>query len=100
MQKIYAKGDRKKCVVCHRKTVQAYEYGYADGIFIRIPVCENCKKDVGTCLDSLLDAHLKGINNAVAISRIITDDKKRLQEIYRKERNYEQWTFMQGKAYR
>lgn len=85
MQKIYVKGDKKKCVVCHGKTVQAYEYGYADGIFIRIPVCENCKKDVGMCLDLSMDAHLKGISNAVVMSRIITGDEKQLQEIYRKE---------------
>lgn len=86
MQKIYAIGDKKKCVVCHRKTVRSYEYGYIDGICIQIPVCQNCKKDVGMCLDLSMDAHLKGINNAVVMSRIITDDEKRLQEIYRKER--------------
>lgn len=85
MQKIYTKGNKKKCVVCHRKTVRAYEYGYVDGISIRVPVCENCKEAVGLCLKLSMDAHLKGISNAVAMSRIITSDEKRLQEIYRKE---------------
>lgn len=90
MQKIYIKGNKKKCVVCHRKTVYAREYGYADGITIRIPVCENCKGDIGMCLNQSMAAHLKGINNAVVMSRIITDDEKRLQEIYRREQKHEQ----------
>lgn len=89
MQKTYAKGDKRKCVACHHRTVNAYEYGYASGISIRIPVCENCKKDVGMCLDLSMDAHLKGISNAVVMSRIIASDERQLQEMHRKEQNYE-----------
>ncbi len=86
MQKIYAKGDKKNCVVCHRRTVQAYEYGYVNGITIRVPVCEKCKEDVGICLNCTMDSHLKAISNAVVMSRLIADDERQLQEIYRRER--------------
>ena len=89
MQEIYDQGKKKNCAICRHKTNNAYEYGYAYGITIRVPVCEKCKGDVGMCLSQSMDAHLKAISNAVAMSRIITDDERQLQEIYRRKRENE-----------
>lgn len=86
MQIIYTKGDKKKCAVCCKRTANAREYGYKDGISIRIPVCENCKNDVGLCLSQSMNGHLKAISNEVLMSRIITNDERRLKELYQKER--------------
>lgn len=75
MQKRYTNGDKKQCVVCHKRTESAYEYSYANGISIRVPACKACVDKVGCCLASAMDAHLKSIASSVRMSIVITHDE-------------------------
>lgn len=76
--------ERRKCVVCNRKTGRYRSWGYTDGIKIAVPVCEDCRNMVGYALDLAMDAHLKSISNSVRTSQIITTDEQRIRELSKK----------------
>lgn len=78
--------ERRNCVVCNRKTGRYKSWGYAGGIEITVPVCQDCRNKVGYCLDLAMDAHLKGISNSVRMSRIITVDEQRIKGLGEKMR--------------
>lgn len=85
MQKRYVDGDKKQCLVCRKRTEGAYEYGYTDGISIRVPCCKDCKDEMGWCLNPAMDAHLKSIASSVRMSITITSDEKYIRNLRERE---------------
>ena len=82
MQKIDGcRTDRKKCVVCFKKTGKYIGFSYKDGIEIDIPVCDKCKQKFGWGLDTSIKIHLQGIQESVRHSIIITTDEKYISEL-------------------
>lgn len=71
----------RKCVVCGKKTGRYKAWAYADGIEISVPVCHKCENEMGLCLNTAMDIHLKGIRESIRHSIIITHDEKRLAEM-------------------
>lgn len=73
--------EKRKCIVCGHKTGHRAVWSYIDGIRIEVPVCEECQGEIGYCLNTAMSIHLKAIAQSVVMSKIITSDEKKLQEI-------------------
>lgn len=81
MVKVEADGPEKRnCVKCHHCTSHYVEYGYKDGLSIRIPVCPECKDDACSHLWMHVDGILKIIRSALWASQIIGYDEKTIRE--------------------
>lgn len=79
--------EKINCVCCNKRTNQYETFGYKNGIEIHIPICPQCKKEgrVQWCIARAMEIHLKGIQESIVLSEIISYDEKYINEL-RKER--------------
>ena len=66
--------ETQNCVKCHHRTGDYIEYGYKDGISIKIPVCDECKESMSHLFSSA-KVILPIIQDAVTKSIIISYDE-------------------------
>lgn len=80
MQKISRSSSASyKCVSCFKKTGNYRAWGYKEGIEISVPICRKCEKKFGYRLDESMNIHLKGIQESVRNSIVISYYEAELQ---------------------
>lgn len=81
MQKISGSSSAsRKCVSCFKKTGNYRAWGYKEGIEISAPICRKCEKKFHYRLDDSMNIHLKGIQESVRNSIIISYYDAELQK--------------------
>lgn len=87
---VVTKSEKRKCTCCQsRKTAENFAYDYC-GIFIEIPLCNECQKTATYNLSMQLKPLCTAISRAVIMSHIVGDDEQRIQKYQMKERKWKE----------